>query len=385
MADVPSTCPVYIGLAAPGSRSPNHAVVTRTIGRHLVEGDAARLPWFNTSPPPVLRILTAASWGRADAMVLRPDDLPSDLMSDSWRGLVTMLAGGHRRSDAETSVLADLLVRLGFVRSAARLLGIADGQPLSDFEFSSSTARAELGVLSRLLPRSVDLVALAAAASRHVRFAPRQRLAFVNFVMVRHGKAGADSPLLDELFAVGRETLEVMSCNDFDYWMARHTLYRAAAYIPFLRDERERTLELLAQAREAVLAARPRTHLERLSLEDHVFPMYETLARTNVVYGRLNQALEATDELVAISPWDYRTWFAKGQVLLRLGHFEDAIAAYQRVYALGGHPVGQAAYYVGFAHEKLGRTAESVEAYQLSHRVDPTVPAVREKLKGTSG
>ena len=381
-AQVPARCGVYVGLAEPGPQSANHAMVTHSIARHLVAGDTDCLPWFNTSPPPVLRILTAASWQRADAMVVRPEAMPDDLASDTWCALVEMLAADRPSSNTQMTVTVDLLIRLGFVRLAAELLGVSGETNLKGLRFSPSTARAELATMSRLMPQSVELVALATNAAEDLRYTPRQRIAFANLAMVRHGKSGKDSPLLDKAFAAGTEAMNTMRQDSFEYWMTRHTFYRAAAYIPFLRGARDDTLRLLGYAKDAVLSARPRTDLEQLSLADHLFPMYETLARTFGIYGLLNEALAATDELVRLSPCDYRTWFARGQVLLRLGRLDDAIATYERVHTGGGHPVGQAAYYAGFAHEALGRTAEAIEAYQLADRIDPTVPAVQERLHG---
>lgn len=375
-AGVPARCGVYAGLAEPGPGSPNHARVTHTIARHLAGGTAQRLPWFNTSPPPVLRVLTAASWGREDALVVRPEDLPADLATDLWRAVAAMPADDRTTAPAE---LADLLIRLGFVKEAARVLGLGAGLPE---RFGTEHARTELATLSRLLPASQELLVLATRAAGDPRHPARQRIAFANFVMVRHGKRGKDSPLVDEAYRAGATALAELPEDDFDRHLARHTFHRAAAYVPFLRGLPEATVEHLDRAREEVLAARPGNEVQELALADHIFPLYETLARTYGIYGRLDDALAAARKLVDLSPWDYRTWFAHGQVLLRLGRWEESVAAHEKVYEIGGHPVGQAAYLVGFARERLGDRAGAADAYRLSQRVDPTAPVVPARLAG---
>lgn len=380
LAGVPAACSVYVGLAEPGPRSPNHAVVTHTIARHLAVGDFEALPWFNTSPPPVLRILAAASWQRRDAMVLRPGQLPDDLASDLWWSVVKLLRTPSELPAAGTSALVEVLIRLGFLRTAAEVLGISYQEPLANCNLRQATARPELATLSRLAPKSPALITLARTAAEDSRYTPRQRIAFANFVIVRLGKAGKESSVLDDMFSAGTAALDEIPPDSFEYHLTRHTLYRAAAYIPFLRGNQDSTMDLLRTAHEAIFSAEPRNSLEQLSLTDHIFPMFETLAKTYTLYNDLTAATTSALELVRISPWDSRTWFSYGQVLLRSGRFEDAIAAYEKVYEIGGHPVGQAAYYSGFALERLGRKKEALDRYRFAERVDPTVDVVQERI-----
>jgi hypothetical protein len=84
-AGTPAACAVYIGLSEPGQWSARHAEATHAIARHLADGDVDSLPHFNTNPPPILRILAAASRARPDAIGDTMADFPDDLATELWR------------------------------------------------------------------------------------------------------------------------------------------------------------------------------------------------------------------------------------------------------------------------------------------------------------
>ena len=127
-------------------------------------------------------------------------------------------------------------------------------------------------------------------------------------------------------------------------------MYRAVAFVPFLRGDAEATFKLLDQALAQQMSAKAKavSELERLAWIDHAFPLYETIAKTHLRLGDVDKAVAATDHLTSLSPNDQRAWDVRGQALLRAGRLEEALAAYGRAVPLGGLPVARAAYHLGW-------------------------------------
>ncbi|WP_433273466.1 tetratricopeptide repeat protein [Actinosynnema sp. CS-041913] len=361
VAGVPVRCGVWLGLREPGAGSSRLAEVTHTIARHFADGDVAALPRFNTNPSPATRVFTAASHGRVDAlgpdMAAFPDDLASPLW---WRVLDRVRA---ELTTADRVVAADLLLRLGYQRHAADVLGMADFRG-----FTPELAVRQLAVLFWSRPSAAEVEQLALDGARDTRLPPAARHALALFVLVRNGRRGTDTAALHEAAALAGRTAP-------DEPLPRQAHYRALAFVPFLRGDRAATWHLLDRALDSQRAARPRTALERLAWEDYAYPLHETIARTHLRSGAPDKAVDATGELVALSPNDARTWAIRGDALLAADRLDEAVHAFDAGVALGGLPAARAAFYRGWALTRLGRSAEAAESYRLSWRIDPTVPA----------
>ncbi|MBB5954012.1 tetratricopeptide (TPR) repeat protein [Saccharothrix tamanrassetensis] len=361
-AGVPVRCGVWLGLAEPGPGSSRLAEVTHAVARHFADGDVAALPRFNTNPSPVTRVFAAASHGRVDAlgpdMAAFPDDLASPLW---WRVLSRARA---ELSTAERSVAADVLLRLGYQRHAADVLGMADFRG-----FTPGLAVRQLAVLFWSRPSSREVEELALHGARDPGLPADARHALALFVLVRNGRRGTDTAALREAAALAGRTAP-------DDPLARQAHYRALAFVPFLRGDRTATWDLLDRALDSQRAARPGTPLDRLARDDYAYPLHETIARTHLRTGAPDKAVDATGVLVALSPNDARTWSIRGDALLAADRLEEAVRAFDAGVALGGLPAARAAFYRGWALDRLGRRADAVESYRLSWRIDPTVPAV---------
>ncbi|MFD9575438.1 tetratricopeptide repeat protein [Streptomyces sp. NPDC059982] len=376
-ANTPAACPIHVGLGSPVSNSSSLATLTHTIARHLADGKAHLLPSFNTAPPPALRILNAASWGRTDAMARDFDAMPGDLASTLWLDIDKLCKAPDALSRTERRVASDLFLRLGYPQRAGHVLNLLDAD-VHTHAFHPETVRAELAVLFRLHPGAqVVLEERALQAAADPSLPPRARLSLANFVVVRNGKRGTDTPALHTAAERGRSAMTEIEGTGMDRYLAEHTLYRAIAYEPFLVRDTAQTMDLLESASLALIQAQPRQGtVDYLAWEDHAFPMFETLSKTLLAQGRAQEALTTTDKLTALSPYDHRAWAVRAQALVAVGELEEAIRAWEEVLPQGGHPVAAALFYIGWAHEQLGRPAQARSFYRSSHHVDPTPEAL---------
>ncbi|WP_329084743.1 MULTISPECIES: tetratricopeptide repeat protein [unclassified Streptosporangium] len=380
-ANQPAACPVPIGLAAPQPLSNTLAIITHAIATHLVEGNAASLPTFNTWPPDDLRILTAASWNRLDACTEEFGDVPADLASSLWFQVDKVCHDSDSLTTPELRAASDLLLRLGYPKRAAKILGMS-GTKAGAHRFSPQLAREEMSVLLRFHSDSDELDQIALNVAADERIDAYARLMLANFVVVRNGKRGTDTPEAHQAAELGKKALASIDDTESATYLAEHTWLRAVAYLPFLKSDAKATLALLDRAEECLALGRP-SHgaLRLLAWEDHATPLYETLTKTHLVFGRPEQAVAATDRLVELEPNDRRTWNARGRALAAAGRIDEALYAFERTLPLGGIAVAEAAFYLGWIYEQQGKSDLARDHYLLSQRVDPTVDVVDERLK----
>ncbi len=376
-AEVPVACGVYVGLAEPAGLSARHAEATYATARHLAHGSVDLLPHFNTNPPPILRILGAASLGRADALGSAMDNFPSDLATDLWRLVAERVRNPLDLQPNERRRASDLMLRLGYVAAAADVLGIRDANP-ETHAFGADSAVEELAVLTRRPHDTSVLEQRALGLARDSTRSPRARMIMATYVVVRNGKRGSDTPAMHEAADLALKAMRERESGGFAESLAQQTVYRAVAFVPFLRGDAEATFKLLDQALAQQMSAKAKavSELERLAWIDHAFPLYETIAKTHLRLGDVDKAVAASDHLTSLSPNDQRAWDVRGQALLRAGRLEEALAAYGRAIPLGGLPVARAAYHLGWIHARLGNRNEADSCYRLSWKVDPTVPAL---------
>lgn len=378
-ADVPVACPVYLGLGPPGELSARHAESTYAVARQVAGRATDALPHFNTNPPPILRIIAAVSRGRLDAIGDDPADFPDDLGGELWRQVRALATDPDELDLDERRSLADLMLRLGYLSVAAEVLGLAGADP-ETHDFDRVAALEQLAVLFRRGRDTQALERRALAVARDPAYPARIRYAMANFVVVRNGRRGEDSPASREAANLAVEAVARLDTTPFAAHLATQTVYRAVAFVPFVRGDGAETLKVLDRAEEHQLAAEPLAEgaLQRLAWVDHAFPLYETIGRTHLRLGNAAESVAATDMLVRLSPHDPRAWDMRGQALIRADRPEEAIEAYRQALPIGGLPVAKAAFHLGWLHAQLGQHDEALRHYRMSRSIDPTVPVLDE-------
>src|SRR6185437_6698018 len=315
-ANVPVACGVYFNLAEPAGRSARHAEATYWIAHHLSTGSATALPHFNTNPPPILRIVAAASRGRLDALCARMADLPDDLTTDLWRRIAALTDDPDGLTGTERRRASDLMLRLGWLNAAADLLHMGAAEA-GLHVFTAESAIEELAVLFRRRHDIGVLEQRALAVARDREYSPRVRYTMANFVVVRNGKRWTDTPAMHEAAEIAIAAVGEMDAGPFEKHLAEQTVYRAVAFVAFVAGDAAGTLRALDQAEYHQLAAEPEAigDLARLAWTDHAFPLHETIARTHLRLGSTAAAVRAAERITELSPNDARAWDLHGQAL----------------------------------------------------------------------
>lgn len=376
-ARVPVACGVYAGLSAPVEASPLHARITHAMASAFVTGTSAGVPRFEPPPSAQLRLLTAASWGRLDGVGADMTSFPVDLASELWWRVHERAAGSLRT--AERRVACDLLLRLGYPQRAASVIGLSVIDARRHV-LSPELAMEELAVLRCHVPASVvEAMALRGARSG---LPAAVRLELALFVAFRCAARGADSTSLQAAAALAVKASSELPPNGFAGTLCRARLHRAIAAVPYVRRDIGETHRLLGRALEALTSIAPSSEADQLAWADEAYALHCFLVQTHLAVGLGQRAVGYTDELVALSPGDDRTWALRGDALAACGRFEDAVAAYTRGVSLGGWGAARAAYLRGHVLDRLGRVAEAAEDYVLSQRIDPTAFVLSASIGG---
>ncbi|MFE9562427.1 tetratricopeptide repeat protein [Streptomyces sp. NPDC006487] len=382
-ADVPAVCPVYVGLALPVPCSPKHAIATHAIAEHLARRDVEELPAFGEIPPRRLRALTAASWGRADAVGSEVDHLPADLATGLWRRIAELCKHSEDLTPLERDTAGTLMLRLGYPEQAARLLGITDvlaGMPAFPGDVRPEHALARAAVSLQLHPRPALVVTQALRAVADPGLSVLTRLTLAGFAMPLAASREAGSGALYETVRLAEQALtRLIDVAPEHRWVERKVL-RSLAGTAVLRGEPEAASAYLDRAALGVMGVRPHGRLQRLAWEEEVLALLASQGGTCRSNNDAEGAVTATSRMPGIAPYDPDAWAAHGYALLASGRLDESLHAYEEMLPLGGHPVAAAAFHLGWIHESRGDRRRAQDAYAYSHSVDPTVPAVKERL-----
>ncbi len=372
-AGVPVDCGVYAGLASPGATSALHARITHAMAQAFVTGASAGVPRFEPPPSAQLRLLTAASWGRLDGLGTDMTTFPIDLAAELWWRVHERALGSLR--PAERRVASDLLLRLGYPQRAAAVIGLA-AIDARKHTFSPELAMEQLAVLRCHLPASVvEPMALTAARSG-LPAEVRRELAL--FVVFRNAARGTDSTSMRAGAALAVKASSELPQSGFVGALARARLNRAIAAVPFVQHDIGSTHRTLGRAFDALTSVAPGSaEIDQLAWADEAYALYCLLVRTHLSVGLGQRALGYTDELVALSPGDDRTWALRGDTLVACGRLEEAVEAYGHGVTLGGWGAARAAHRRGFVLERLG--LDGAADFDLAHRIDPTALTSSER------
>lgn len=374
----PVRCGVYIGLNTPGPDSSHHAHATEMLAR-IVTGHEPDFRYrFNSKPAPTTRVFSVASRGRADGISADLPAFPRDLASPLWQEVEHWLA-----ADADTAAphlreaASELMLRLGYVRTAASLVGLSPAiydQPnlaIDADDISVDDAIGQFHVLSRMHRDQGALAEAYFMGGFDRRFSRYVRTILLKAFIVHYGGSKTWD---DRLPAARTELLALLDDLDlapFHASLYAQTVYRAVAFIPFLRRDVDATFDDLARAERHQYDAVPRSELDHLLWTEHCFPLIETLYRTNQLTGSPKDALAQAERLVVLSPGDNRSWLARATARAELDELDGALTDFDRAISFGGRTVAAAAF---GAHQVARETGDPHRArtyLAAAHEVDP--------------
>ncbi|WP_283136743.1 tetratricopeptide repeat protein [Rhizohabitans arisaemae] len=378
------SCATYFDLRPPSPRAPLHARTTYLLADLFVNG-GTKLPLpMDTVVPSWWRLLVAAGFGRLQDVGLTLAPSAAAAPDSLLHRVCTGIAGSDELSDDLFRHAAQILWRLGTKQSILDLYRIEpEANPITAVRMSDHPSDiASTFFIQHGTSDAFEEAALARAADPTLAIPERVRL--IRFVLVRRGKERRPAgDRLSRAYVVGAPILRDLSGdNEFRSALLRSTLHRAMAFHPFLAGQAETALEHLCQADVLLTAQRPDDAALQLLLWDHHFPALETLSQTAGMLGRHEQAADAAHRLVALDPYDARSWFALGKVMIGQGDLLSAASAFAAAASCEFAQQARACFFAAVAYAEAGQKDTARYWLHRSAALDPT-PPVLESLGRT--
>ena len=384
--EYPIPCHVYVGLHPATTDSSHHAEATERLAKIVVGKEPDFGYRFNSKPPPTTRIFTAASQARLDAIAPAIEDFPEDLSSPLWysvRNHLDVLRQSPGPSDSSEAA-SELMLRLGYVRDAAVLVGLPesiyeDAPPLESIKFDPNVAIGQYHVLSRMYPDQGELANSFYSSGFDPQFSPYVRSVLLKAFIVHFGQQNAWDERLPAAVKESLRLLEVIELHSNHFDLYAQTVYRAVAFMPFIQKNPELALKYLEQGLDHQELAALGDGRSELLWRDHAFPLFETMSKTCLSLGDLAAAHSYADQLVLISPADSRSWLARAGTHARLDNLSAALADFNTAISLGGRSVAAAS----FGSYEIVQSTEGYEMAQThllrARMVDPLSPSLTEE------
>ncbi|MFD7978991.1 hypothetical protein ACFV3S_24455 [Streptomyces sp. NPDC059749] len=283
----------------------------------------------------------------------------------------------------ERDTAGTLMLRLGYPEQAARLLGITDvraGMPAFPPDVRPEHVLARAVVSMQLHPRPALVVTQALRAVADPRLSVLTRLTLAGFAMPLEASREAGSEALYQTVRLAEQALTRLVDVDPEHrWVERKAL-QSLSDAAVLRGEPEAASAYLDRAAWGLMGMRPHGGLHQLAWDEEVLAFLESQGRACRSKGDAEGAVAATSRMPGIDPYDAHAWAAHGHTLLASGRLDESLRAYEEMLCLGGHPVAAAAFHLGWIHESRGERRRAQDSYAYSYSIDPTVPAVKERL-----
>ncbi|MGI9423440.1 MAG: tetratricopeptide repeat protein [Hyphomicrobiaceae bacterium] len=338
--------------------------------------------------PRVFRSQVLLEIGYNKHIVDDPRALPNDLRSPRWTTLCNALADWRSLSKRTRCRLALLLHAVCFYKLIEELVPPLDG--IDDLSDQSSARLAYLRASSSYvlsMPNRVsdyggaDLDAFVQIAnSKKVHPTVGFDASIKIFTHLAKNK-GSETELVEwrERAAAFVETMR-NACSAFDLMLAESRFYRAAAFIPQIagnKCEVARLMELAEQLAEKINSESAAQNILRL---ENLHPLLESRTKEALWLGDLDAALERSQKVTVIDPFEARGWLELGQVLMRRGELDQATEAYCTAALVGPPASAISRHMAGVCLQQRGKLAEAALMYKSAISFDPQVISPHDQI-----
>ncbi|PBB81245.1 hypothetical protein CK218_12840 [Mesorhizobium sp. WSM3879] len=156
--------------------------------------------------------------------------------------------------------------------------------------------------------------------------------------------------------------------------------YRALAFIPYHRGDRDEVRRLL-QTAEALHNSIPASDNGALLKQENSHPLYETLGKEAQWRGDFDRAYEFAEYLAVIDGGDPKVYLQWGNVCANMGRLTEAVTRYRSAIALGPPTQALACLKLGAILEAAGDFIGAAQEYVASVKLEPRNRIGRKNLR----
>ncbi|MDJ0599211.1 MAG: tetratricopeptide repeat protein [Crocosphaera sp.] len=158
--------------------------------------------------------------------------------------------------------------------------------------------------------------------------------------------------------------------------------HRAAIFIPFLQGDKEAVVQEmdLCQSLAEELMGESQNEIEQKFAHENLSTVFESRVKEALWVGDVDLAEHRAKKNVAMEPLYARYHLQLGEVLIKLGKFEEASQVYRRAARIGPPGTAIAWFMAGQCHEQLGEIEVACDCYLASVEKDQLAISAVEKL-----
>lgn len=268
--------------------------------------------------------------------------------------------------------LIRILMRYGCFED---VVSIIESQFLSseiplEFSYLLESARVDYCLSNDLQPSLDRLQSLSESAIRNGKSQPWLKCLILNrfivsaykYRLTKYKKFSKEAALV-----LKGEVEKLKIGNTFEFMFAS-LFYRGLAMI---EEWGNKTQDHLMQESIVLAKSAPANNLlERLIVQDNLYPCLQSIAKWNMINNHLDEAEESLNEMIKVDPYDSTSFSEMGIFLMKYNRFEEAGIHFKKAALLGAPGVGMNTYFYAKTLEQLGKENEAIDALYEVTEID---------------
>lgn len=326
--------------------------------------------------------------GLREYAVRSPLDLPVQLRTERWATLCDYVLHIRDLRSDQVWATANLLVGLCLCQAVIDLVPpIPESRIAAEEDMARlAYARASASFLLHKdygTPYSRDEFQIIADC------APRGTIVRTNAALqmvVQTAKDLRDPEVLEYWAIRAREAISEArpSLDEFCHSLLMSRFYRAASFLPQLRNNRQQVVAEMDLCQSYAEALDSRTEVERILAAENLHPLLESRTKEAIWLGDLELAEQRARRLTEVEPWDPKPWLELGEVLINRNKVGEAGNAYRTAARLGPPGTAIAWFMAGQCHEALDELDLAAGAYLAALKIDPEAITAAERLRAVA-
>lgn len=316
---------------------------------------------------------------------LSPLDVPLDNRSERWKVLCERLENFYTISEYDQYITCKVLFSLGYYELVLSLLknhmeidrggSILQGKMTYLATFSDYILKIKK--IDKYNPKYTANLAQKSLLGSKVRFSACLRM------LIYYSKDNVNINLVEYWREELYKSLLAMDIPQysFNYYIMWSRFYRASSFLPFLRQDKQKTEYEIQLALELGECAVPGNVEEEIVWKTNLIPAYQTAAKVASIYNKKTKMFNLYKKRVDIDPLDSLGLIELGYAYKELEEIEKAGNIFEKAALLGPPGTPIAWFLAGCCYEQINNKNEALKCYINSLKVDPKGVSPKKRIE----
>jgi len=316
--------------------------------------------WIQRTLPKQFRNIVAREARVFSHVVEDPREVPEHLRSERWAALCRGIEDWNDYPVGQQARFAALLHALCFYQltlklTSERTMRLTDADVVL-LAYWRASAAYMMDLPSRVSDYSFADTSDFEAIARDGRAHPPMRFLSSIKLLVHQAKIGGPADVLRAAAARCEALLGAAArVRPFLGHLYTSHFHRAVAMVSQAEGKPVDVRRHMDLAERRARAMRPRSSAERLLCRENLHPVLESRCKESIWRGQSGRAVKLARDVIAVDPYDPKSWLELGEALALAGRLEEAAEAYASASVLG--PPGSAIglHMAGVCSQRTGR------------------------------